>query len=531
MAGDGTSATAQPVRAAEVASALCLATDLGLGFPWAHGLEATAAAMRLSDLADADPATRKQAYFLSLLLFAGCTADASEKAALFGGPTEPIIGVIWGGTLEQMRVVLRALPEPDAPAVVGLGQAGARLPRALAQHRREQLALCEVAQHMAEHLGLGTVVGDALAHLTDRWDGAGVLRRGRGDEIPLALRIALVARDASYQAVLGGTERAAAVVTRRAGKAHDPRLARLVANHHREVLVGDDDGPVAARVLAAEPGDPVLLAGDRIDDALSTLGEVADLMTPPVAGRSRAVAALAARAAQAAGLAVAEVDVVRRAALLQDVGRVTVPPPVWRRPGRLGADEWEQVRLHPYYTGRVCSMSSFLRPLGAVAACHHERLDGSGYHRGVGASALGVPARILAAADAWRFLREPAPYGRALGPDAAAGELAQQVAAGQLDADGVAAVVTASGTAAPPLHRPAGLTEREVRVLGLAARGLATKQVGRALGISPKTVDQHLQHAYRKIGTSSRAAATLFAAEHGLLAWGELPIHREGAAT
>ena len=121
-------------------------------------------------------------------------------------------------------------------------------------------------------------------------------------------------------------------------------------------------------------------------------------------------------------------------------------------------------------------------------------------------------------------MTEPRPHRAALPPDEAAETLGARRARGRLDADAVAAVLEAAGQPAPRIERPAGLTEREAEVVGLLARGLQTKQIARALGISAKTADRHIQNAYAKIGVSTRAAATLFAMEHGLAAWGELPI-------
>lgn len=198
---------------------------------------------------------------------------------------------------------------------------------------------------------------------------------------------------------------------------------------------------------------------------------------------------------------------------------------MWEKPGALTADEWEQVRLHPYHTERVLSRSAFLGELAAVACSHHERLDGSGYHRGVTAASLRPAARLLAAADTFHAMTEPRPHRRALLPDKAVRILAGQAKKGWLDADMVAVVVEAAGEPVPGIERLAGLTDREAQVIGLLARGLATKQVARRLGISPKTADTHIQNAYRKIGVSTRAAATLFAMQHGLVASGELPIH------
>jgi HD-GYP domain-containing protein (c-di-GMP phosphodiesterase class II) len=236
------------------------------------------------------------------------------------------------------------------------------------------------------------------------------------------------------------------------------------------------------------------------------------------------VAELAGAAAHACGIDAAGVAGIRRAALAHDLGRVAVHPRAWQKAGPLTADEWEQVRLHPYHTERVLSRSSFLRALAPVACGHHERLDGSGYHRGATGADLPFPHRLLAAADAYRAMTEPRPYRDALAPERAAGELARETRAGRLDADAVTAVIEAAGQQAPRLERPAGLTDREAEVVGLLARGLQTKQLARRLGISTKTADHHVQNAYRKIGVSTRAAATLFAMEHGLVAWGELPI-------
>ena len=211
-------------------------------------------------------------------------------------------------------------------------------------------------------------------------------------------------------------------------------------------------------------------------------------------------------------------------ALVHDLGRAAVHPRIWQKPAALSPDEWEHVRLHPYQTERVLSRSAFLSSLAPIAGAHHERLDRSGYHRGSAGAELTLPARILAAADVYQAMTEPRPYRDARSAEQAADELAREASAGRLDPDAVVAVIEAAGQRAPRLERPAGLTEREAEVVAMLARGLQTKQVARALGISVKTADHHIQSSYRKIGVSTRAGATLFAMEHGLVAWGELPI-------
>jgi HD-GYP domain-containing protein (c-di-GMP phosphodiesterase class II) len=266
-----------------------------------------------------------------------------------------------------------------------------------------------------------------------------------------------------------------------------------------------------------------MLDRERIDRALGAMGDFSDLASPYLVGHSAGVSELAAAAAGRCGVAA---GLVRRAASVHDVGRVAVPARIWQKEAPLTPDDWERVRLHAYHSERVLGRSAFLSTLAPVATAHHERLDGSGYHRGVPASALTPAARVLAAADAYHAMTEPRPHRQPLPAAQAARTLADEVKAGRLDAEAVGAVLEAAGQPAPSLERPAGLTRREAEVIGMLARGLQTKQAARALGISAKTADRHIQNAYAKIGVSTRAAAALFAMEHGLVAWGELPISR-----
>jgi DNA-binding CsgD family transcriptional regulator len=198
---------------------------------------------------------------------------------------------------------------------------------------------------------------------------------------------------------------------------------------------------------------------------------------------------------------------------------VGVSAGVWTKAGALSEREWEQVRLHPYYTERVLARPGRLARLGALAALHHERLDGSGYHRGAPAALLSPAARILAAADAYQAMTEPRPYRPARGAELAADELRREVRAGRLDRDAVDGVLAAAGHRVQRGRRPfvAGLTEREVEVLRLVARGHSKKEIAARLVIAEKTADNHVQHIYEKIGVSTRAGATLFAMEQHLL--------------
>jgi HD-GYP domain-containing protein (c-di-GMP phosphodiesterase class II) len=509
----------EPVRTAELIAATCLATDLGMGFPFEHGLHGTLMAMKLADLLGVDRETESQTYYASLLMYSGCTTDLDIATRIFAGSrTENFTPRMMGSPLEALTGFVRALPPPDAPTLQGVYEVARRLIPMGRFAKPHITAICEVAEMMAKRLGLPPEVHRLFVLLTERWDGKGMLKRAKGEEVPLPLRIVAVARDAAYQRILGGDDQAVETVRSRAGHAFDPRIAaRFIEEAPAIMAAADAADPAWEAILAAEPRPRLTLEDKAVDRALAAIGDFADLVSPHLSGHSSGVAELAETAGRLCGFDVSEVSLVRRAALVHDVGRVAIDPRIWQKPAALTVDEWEQVRLHPYHTERVVLRSGFLAPLAELACAHHERLDGTGYHRRMAAPSLPPPARLLAAADAFHAMREPRPHRPRLSAKEAAQRLDEDARAGRQDSEMVAAVIEAAGQPAPPVERPAGLTEREAEVIRLLACGLQTKQVARRLGISVKTADRHIQNAYRKIGISTRAAATLFAMEHGLL--------------
>jgi HD-GYP domain-containing protein (c-di-GMP phosphodiesterase class II) len=529
---DQPSQRVEKVRAAELAAALSLATDLGMGFPFEHGLHATLMTMRLAELLQVDRDTAWETFYASLLMYAGCTTDAEVASGIFGSDrTEYMTPWQFGSSSESLAGVIRALPPPGLPAHRRAYEVARRLPMARSFRKNHFASLCEVAAMLAERLGLPEPVHHLFFDLTERWDGKGVLDRARADVIPLPLRIVHVARDACFQRLVGGDDYSVGVIEKRGGHAFDPAITEVFTARAGEVFeAADSPESVWEATLALEPRPWLDLEGDSVDRALAAFGEFADLVSPWLAGHSIGLADLAAAAAERLGMDELEISIVRRAALVHDVGRVAVHPNIWNKPGRLSADDWEQVRLHGYHTERVLSRGPFLTTLAQASCSHHERLDGSGYHRAVAAAALPPAARLLAAADAFQAMTQPRPHRAALSSDEAARTLVEEAGRGCQDPQAVAAVLEAAGQPAPVVDRPAGLTEREAEVIALLARGLQTKQVASALEISIKTADRHIQNAYRKIGVSTRAGATIFAMEHGLV-WGELPIPRTGGGS
>jgi HD-GYP domain-containing protein (c-di-GMP phosphodiesterase class II) len=372
---------------------------------------------------------------------------------------------------------------------------------------------------LTDELGLGPPVSNLVAFESARWDGKGFPGGVGGEEIPYAVRIAHVARDAAFQLTLGEPEFVTDVIGPRAAGAFDPSVVGAFTQDAAEILDFESGLPLWDLTLACEPKPQLILDGEAIDRALAAMGHFTDMAIPEFVGHSSGVAATSVAAAEVLSFDRADTSTIRRAALVHDLGRAAVSVRIWGKEGRLTRDDWERIRLHAYHTERILTQSPFLSALVPAAGFHHERVDGKGYHRGIGASSLPPAARLLAVADAYHAMTEPRPHRPALSQEAAADVLLEEAKSGRLDPEAVAAVLEGSGHRPPSVPWPAGMTEREIQVVRLLARGLQTKQVARALEISPKTVDFHIQSAYRKMGVSTRAGATLFAMQHGLITW------------
>jgi HD-GYP domain-containing protein (c-di-GMP phosphodiesterase class II) len=318
--------------------------------------------------------------------------------------------------------------------------------------------------------------------------------------------------------LLGGPELAIDTVKQRAGTVFDPAISEVFVTNAPELLAAANFGDPRERVLEAEP-EPVLTVSEpQLTEVAAAFGDIADLKNPFTHGHSAGVAQLALQAGEQVGLEDATLLRLHVASLLHDLGRVGISNSVWEKRTKLTAADWEQIRLHPYHSERILSGSPVLLPVAAIAGMHHERMDGSGYHRGFEAAHLPMPARILAAADALQAMTQSRPHRAAVDVDEAAGRLQDDAATGRFDPDAVAAVVDAAGGSSKrTIVRPAGLSDREIEVLRLVAQGLSNREVARRLYISPRTAEHHVQHIYTKIGVSSRAAAALYGMQHGLV--------------
>jgi len=496
---------------------LSLVTDVGTGAPLEESLKRCVVATRLARAVGCSPAQTSELLYTSLLQHLGCTAYAHEGADVWGDDLA-VVRLAFLTNFSDRKDVWRTWV-PGLADATGTSRARVVATTLTAGRKGEvagPAATCEVARDASRWLGLPESVQDDLFHALTMWNGKGHPAVA-GDDIPLVTRLMHVAATAALFTLHAGQAEAVAQVRRRSGTYLDPELAEVFVDRADE-LAGDlDELDGYEEALASEPHPVLMVDEDRVEAVARTFGSLADLKSPWLQGHSAAVAELAASAVAGLGMA-DQVRTVRVAGHLHDVGRVGVSSRIWDKAGPLSTTERDQARLHPYYSERILARTPALADVAKLAGQHHERCDGSGYHRGLAAAQLTMPSRVLAAADEYRNLVEERAHRPAMSATAAAGRLRSEVRSGRLDADAVAAVLEASGHRTGGRRtRPADLTDRQVEVLRMVAAGLSNQQIARRLVISRRTAEHHVQDIYVKIGASSRAGAALFAMQHGLL--------------
>ena len=504
---------------AELLTAYSLATDLGLGQPMEHLLRSWRIASRLGRYIGLPDDEQPALFYVAMLSWVGCVADAPEVAASFGDDIAfraDSYDVDLGG-LSGYRFFLGHAGAGASPALRAklaatiLATGGRRLMQGIQAH-------CLITSLLAERLGLDEAVSVAVRQFFARWDGRGTPVGVGGNDLSLWVRLFHVGDVVEVHHRNGGLDGALRVARERRGKHFDPSLVDAFCDVAPDLLSGVEESYELRELFVDAPQLQRRLSGHGLDEALAALADFTDLRSPHRAGHSSGVAELTCAAAKRLGLPEAEVATARRAGYVHDIGLHGVPSTILDKPGNLSPTEWERFRLSSYYTERVLARPPALAQIGAVAAHANERMDGSGYHRGVSGSMIPMGGRVLAAACAFRTLTEPRAGRPPRSVKEAAAELRVEVRAGRLDADAADAVLAAAGVGGRRrVAGPNGLTPREVEVLVLIARGAATSEVASRLGVSRKTAGTHIERIYAKTGATSRSGATLFALRNGLL--------------
>jgi HD-GYP domain-containing protein (c-di-GMP phosphodiesterase class II) len=509
------------LRLGELLASLSIVADLGYSLPPDHALRTCLLGTLLAQEVGASRDEVADTFFTALLAHVGCVSFAHEMSQAFGDDQRANRAGAKTNFADPREIVTTLIPETarGLTTAAKVKAATTIVARGRDIGKRYDTTVCEVGRETARRIGLSTTVQTSLYEIKEWWNGRGTPRGLRGEEISLPARIGRTASEAALFDCLNGPDAAVDAVRRRSGTILDPGIAETFCAKAdvllRETAVGDPRG----RMLELEPEPVVEIPGMDLVDVAMAFADLADLKTPFSAGHSRGVAELARLAAERLGLDDAATAEVHLAALLHNLGRVAVSNAIWEKHGPLTTAEWEQVRMHPYHSERILSGAPALAPLARIVGMHHERLDGSGYHRGCHAREVPIGARIVAAADAFQAMAHSRPYRAALTLDDAADELRREAEAGRLDADVVAAVLDVVGHRGPTVakSRPAGLSDREIAVLRLLSEGCSNPQIAERLHVSRRTAEHHVQHIYTKIGVSSRAAAALFALENELL--------------
>jgi HD-GYP domain-containing protein (c-di-GMP phosphodiesterase class II) len=511
-----------PLRLGELVATLALAQDNAFGQPLESQLRSCLLATWLCEAAGFEEEVRETAYWVALLRYVGCTGHAHEVATVFGDE----IAIRAQTLVHDAANPAEVMRDVMAFATAGRGpDERDEIVRMIQETAREWAVYnfssgCEVADMLVQRLDFGPGVREALRFTFERWNGNGYPAHAQGDSIPLAMRVVHLSHDMEAIGRLFSPDHALDAARDRRDRTYDPALADLFIA--RGGAWFDRLGEIEPwdAVLAVEPEPHRMLTAAELDEALTVVADFIDLKSPYMGGHSRRCADLAGDAARVLGLSEEDVTRLRRAALVHDFGTTVVPNSIWDKPGVLTRTEFDRVELHPMLTEQMLRRSPALALLNTVACAHHEKCDGSGYHKRVQADADDLGACVLAATEIYVGLTAERADRQPFSPDDAAAELRRLESQGVLEPRASRAVLVAAGHGEPrtpsgkrPVN-PGGLTRREVDVLRLAAKGLTTRQIADRLYISPKTADHHIQHIYGKINVSTRAAAALWAMQH-----------------
>jgi HD-GYP domain-containing protein (c-di-GMP phosphodiesterase class II) len=461
---------------------------------------------------------RNATYWFTLFMLPGCTAVSFELSRFFGDDIDFRAAAydLEPSTVDGLRYVLSHAGSAE-PSLLRRTALRARLLGGRMKPMIQSiLAHCAINVRLAERLELGERTESALAHSFAEWSGKGIPAGVRGQDIAMPVRIGSLADVVEFVSRERGVDAAMQAARKFSGTRFDPELVDEWCRAGRSLLADIQESAAWDFVMSYDANRP--LSENELAVALELVADYSDLKSPWFTGHSRGVADLTERAARGMGLPKAGVATARNAALLHDIGRAGVPNTIWDKPGTLDDDEWERMRIHAYYTDRVVRRSGSLAHLAPVASAAHENPNGTGYPRGIAGETIPLVGRVLACADRYHAMLEARPHRPALSRSEASRELRRMALDGEADGTAADAVLEAAGHAVR--RRPsatAGLTPRELEILELAARGAATKRIAHRLGISPKTVGNHIESIYSKIGVSSRAEAAFFAMQNGLV--------------
>jgi putative nucleotidyltransferase with HDIG domain len=430
----------QIILLSEVVSALSLALDLTEGQPMGHSIRSCILGMRIGAQLALDQQQLSDLYYASLLKDSGCSANSARMHKILDSDDIQAKREVklqdWTKvSLSGLNYALRNVA-PHAPAL----QRIKRIVNVGLTQKKNNFELisarCERGAEIARKIGFNETTSRAIHALDEHWDGGGYPAGLTGQQIPIAARIMNASQTLEVFAANFGPSEALNVMRQRSGTWFDPEIVRAA-----ETLEGDDElwqslecADARESILPLEPGMSLPASEQRIDSLCEAFAGIVDAKSPFTFQHSTGVTDVASQLSERMGLDPANVTMIRRAALLHDIGKLGVSNAILDKPGKLDASEWEAMKLHPVYTKKILTVITGFQEIASVAGAHHERLDGSGYPDGMTAHELTLPARIVAAADIFQALTEKRAYRESLPADVVLSIMARDVPA-KLDAD------------------------------------------------------------------------------------------------
>ncbi|CAN5660217.1 HD domain-containing protein [soil metagenome] len=407
------------IRMSELISALSYALDITEGQTEGHAVRSCLIGMRIASALTLSAEERSDLFYALLLKDAGCSSNSARTTQLFGASDLAVKRtwklVDWADSREAALHTFRNV----SPGRSGLFRALHTLSFATKGEVGTELVQtrCERGAEIASMLGFSARTANAIRALDEHWDGAGKPYGLAGDEIPLFGRILCLAQTADVFATEISPAAALDMAHTRSGTWFDPLLARTFTEVCDDVAFWESvfSADVAASLALVEPEDRVRMTDEEgVDRVAEAFARIIDAKSPYTFRHSEGVAAAAHVIGTHLGFDATSLRELRRAALLHDIGKLGVPNSILDKPAKLTEDEFGIVRRHTVFTETILTRVSCFAPIASMAASHHERMDGHGYHRGVEAGTLTTAARALAVADVFDALSAERPYRGAL---------------------------------------------------------------------------------------------------------------------